>query len=86
MASENKTYSEVLDLVENLIVEGEVIAGNDIDAGLLLNVPVLKTESLGLAEKLGLGELADPVCFGGLLQLTIGSHAREAEYGSVKAM
>ena len=77
--SEKKTYTEVLDVGENLVVEGEVIARNDIDASFLLNVPVLKTESLGLGEKLSLGELPAPVCFSGFLQFTVGSHTRKTE-------
>jgi hypothetical protein len=64
---------------ENLIVECEIIAGYDIDTSLLLNVPVLKTKSLGLAEELSLRELAAPVSLGSLLQVTIDSHARETE-------
>jgi hypothetical protein len=79
-----KTYTEVLDLVKNLIVEGEVIAGDDIDASLLLDVPVLKTKSLGLAQELSLGELAAPVCFRRLLQVTVDSHTRETEDRSAK--
>ena len=78
-----KTYTEVLDLVENLIVEGKVVAGDDIDAGLLLDIPVLKTKSLGLAQELSLRELAAPVCFSRLLQVTVDSHARETEDRSV---
>jgi hypothetical protein len=74
-----KTYTKVLDLVENLIVQCEIIAGDDIDTSLLLNVPVLKTESLSLAEELSLGELAAPVCLCRLLQVTIDSHTRETE-------
>jgi hypothetical protein len=62
-----------------LIIQSEVIARDDIDAGFLLDVPVLKTESLGFAEKLSLGELATPVCLSRLLQVTVDSHAREAE-------
>ena len=79
-----QTYTKVLDVGENLIVESEVIAGNDIDTGLLLDVPVLETESLCLAEELSLGELAAPVSFGGLLQVTVYSHAGETEDRSVR--
>ena len=78
-----KTYTEVLDLVENLIIESEVIAGNYIDASILLDLPVCKTESLGLAEELSLGELSAPVCLCRLLQVTVDSHARETEDRSV---
>lgn len=68
---------------ENLIVESEIIAGDDVDASLLLNVPMFETQSLCLAEELILGELAAPVSFGSLLQVTVYSHAGEAEDGSV---
>ena len=80
--SAERTYAEVLDVGEDLIVEGEVIAGNDIDASLLLDVPVLKTEPLGLGEEVGLGELAAPVSFGGLLQVAVDAHAGETEDGA----
>ncbi len=79
---EKKTYTEVLDLVEDLIVESEVIARDYIYAGLLLDVPVFKTESLSFAQELSLGKLATPVCFGRLLQVTIDTHTRETEDGS----
>lgn len=64
---------------KNLIIKSEVIAGNDIDACLLLNIPVFKTKSLGFTEEVGLRELATPIGFGGFLQVTIDSHARETE-------
>jgi hypothetical protein len=81
-----KTYAEILDVGEDLVVESEVIAGNDIDTGLLLDVPVLETQSLGLGEELCLGELAAPISFGGLLQLTVCSHAGKTENGSAKGI
>jgi hypothetical protein len=73
------TYAEILDVSKNLIVEGKVIARNDIDTSLLLDIPVLKTESLGLSKKVRLRDLASPVSFRGLLQVTVDSHARETE-------
>ena len=54
-------YTKVLDVCEDLIVESEVIAGNDVDAGLLLNVPVLETKSLCLSKEVILRELTAPV-------------------------
>lgn len=68
---------------KDLIVKSEVVAGNDIDAGLLLDVPVLKAKSLGLAEQISLRELTTPVSFGRFLQVTVDSHARETEDRSV---
>lgn len=70
--------------MENLVVESEVVAGDDIDAGLLLDVPVVETESLGLSEELSLGELSAPVCFSCLLQVAVDSHAGETEDRSKK--
>lgn len=73
------TYAEVLDVGEDLVVQGEVIARDDINASILLDVPVLQTESLGFREKVGLGELSAPVCFSGLLQVAVDAHAGETE-------
>jgi hypothetical protein len=73
-------YVEKLDVVENVIVESEVVAGNDIDAGILLDLPVLKTNALGLLQQIVLGDLASPVSLVGLLQLTVAAHAGEPEY------
>ena len=44
-----------------MVVEGEVVAGDDIDTSILLDLPVGKTEPLGLGEKIRLGELSAPV-------------------------
>ena len=43
---------EHLDVVENLVVVGEVIAGNDIHASIFLNLPVLETQPLALGKEL----------------------------------
>lgn len=48
-------------MAQDLIVQSKVIARDDVDAGVFLNLPVSKTKSLGLSEKLGLGQLARPV-------------------------
>jgi hypothetical protein len=39
---------------EDLVVESKVVAGDDVDASILLNLPVGKTEALGLSEEVGL--------------------------------
>lgn len=44
------TYSKQLDVVQDLVVEGEVIAWDDVNSSLLLYLPVLKAESLALAQ------------------------------------
>lgn len=46
---------------EDLIVQSKVVAGDDVDTGILLDLPVSKTESLGLGKEVGLGDLATPV-------------------------
>jgi hypothetical protein len=56
------TYTKVLDVREDLVVEGKVVAGDDVDTGILLDLPVSEAEPLGLGEKLGLGDLSTPVC------------------------
>ncbi len=55
------TYTEVLNLVENLVVQGKVVARDDIDASILLDLPVGKTKALGLSKEVGLGDLTTPV-------------------------
>jgi len=61
---EDVTHTKVLDVAEDLVVQGEVVAGDDVDTGILLDLPVGKTEALGLGEEVGLGQLATPVCGG----------------------
>jgi hypothetical protein len=71
--------SEELVVVEDLIVEGEVVAGNNIDTGILLDLPVLQTEALALSEELIPGDLVRPVSLGSLLQVTESSHTGETQ-------
>jgi hypothetical protein len=47
--------------VQDLVVQGKVIAGNNVDAGILLDLPVSETQSLGLGEEVSLRDLATPV-------------------------
>lgn len=72
-------HIEQLDVVEEVVVEGEVVAGNDVDAGVLLDLPVLETQSLGLLEQLVPRELVSPVCLISLLELAVSAHAGESE-------
>ena len=37
-----------------MIVESEVVAGNAVDTGILLDLPVSKTQTLGLSEEVRL--------------------------------
>lgn len=57
------TYTEVLDVCEDLVVQGEVVAGDDVDASILLDLPVGKTQALGLSKEVGLRDLSTPVYF-----------------------
>jgi hypothetical protein len=68
---------------KNLIVKSEVIAGDDVDTSILLDLPVGKTETLGLSEKLSLSELSSPVGLSCLLEVTVDTHTRETEDGSI---
>jgi hypothetical protein len=70
---------EHLDVVEDVVVEGEVVAGDNIDAGILLDLPVFESESLALSEEILARQFAAPVGLVGLLQVTQATHAREAE-------
>ena len=45
-----------------MVIESEVVAGNDIDTSILLDLPVGKTKPLGLGKEIGLGDLSAPVC------------------------
>lgn len=76
------THVEVLDVGKDLIVESKVVGWDDVNTGILLDLPVSKTETLGLSEKLLLGDLASPVVLGSLLQVTVGTHAGETEDSS----
>lgn len=75
-------YGEILDVCKDLIVESKVVGWDDVNAGILLDLPVGKTETLGLGEEVILGDLASPVVLGGLLKVTVGTHAWETEDGA----
>lgn len=53
-----------------MVVEGKVIGGDDVDTGILLDLPVGESEALALGQEIGLRELAGPVSFGGLLEVS----------------
>jgi hypothetical protein len=48
------THAEVLNLAEDLVVQSKVVARDDVDTGIFLDLPVGKTQSLGFGEKVGL--------------------------------
>lgn len=72
-------YVEELDVVEEVVVESKVVAGDNINAGVLLDLPVLKTETLALLQEVITRELVGPVSLVGLLELTVRTHAGETE-------
>lgn len=66
-------------MVQDLVVEGKVVGGDDINTSILLDLPVSKTESLSLSNEVFLGDLVGPVSFSGLLEISQGSHTRETQ-------
>jgi len=74
--------TEELNVVQNLVVVGKVIARNLSHTGILLDLPVLQTETLALGEELLTGGLATPVSFRGLLQVTELTHTGKTQNGS----
>ena len=69
-------------MVKDLDVEGELIAGDDLDTSILMDLPVLLTESLSLRKQVITGELSTPVSLGGLLEVTESSHTGETQNGA----
>lgn len=58
----HQTYTNVNGMSKNLIVQGEIVAGDDVDTSIFLDLPVLLAEASGLGEEVRLRELARPVC------------------------
>lgn len=54
-------------MVEDLVIQSKVIAGDDINTSILLDLPVGETELLGFGEEISLGELPAPICLGKLI-------------------
>jgi hypothetical protein len=79
----SSAYIEQLNVVEKVVVEGKVVAGDDVDTGILLDFPVLQSQTLALLQQLVPRELAAPVGLVGLLELTVRTHAGEPEDGGV---
>lgn len=57
-----EAYTKVLDVAQNLVIQGKVVGGDDVDASILLDLPMGEPQPLGLGEKVILGDLATPVC------------------------
>jgi len=64
---------------KDLIIEGEIIARNDVNPRLLLDAPMLQTQSLRLTQQLRLRDLPGPICLRSLLQVAVDSHAGKTE-------
>ena len=65
-------------MVKDVIVESEVVGRDNVDTGILLDLPVGETEPLTLSEESLLGDLVGPVGLVGLLEVTKDTHAAEA--------
>lgn len=55
------TYTEVLDVGKDLVIQSEVVAGDDVNTGILLDLPVSQSQPLGLSKELIFRDLATPV-------------------------
>ncbi len=71
--------TEELNVIQDLVVEGKVIAGDDIDACIFLELPVGESESLALLEEIFLGDFVTPIGFSGFLEVSVHSHTRETQ-------
>lgn len=58
-----------------MVVEGKVIGRDDVDTGVLLDLPVSKSQPLALGQEVGLGDLVGPVRLIGLLQVSDGPNS-----------
>jgi hypothetical protein len=70
-------------VVENVVVESKVVGGDDVDTGILLDLPVGETESLGLSEEGILGDLVGPVSLVGLLEVPKDTHAAASPLSAI---
>ena len=66
------------DRIEHLVVVGEVVRGDQIDPGVLHQLPVLHPDRLGRGRQLVGGLLAPPVALSRELELAIAADARES--------
>ena len=70
-------------MVEDLIVEGEVITGDDVDASIFLDLPMGKTQAFAFIEEVRLGELSTPIGLGSFLEVPQDPHSGEAQNRTV---
>lgn len=76
-----RNSTEELDVVKDLVVVREVIGRDDVDTGILLDLPVSSTESLSLSQEISLRDLVRPVSLSSLLEVSQGSHTGETQNG-----
>ena len=43
-----QSYPKGLDVIQDMVIKGEVIAWDDVDTGILLYLPMLETKALAL--------------------------------------
>lgn len=56
-------------MVKNVVVVGKVVGGDNVDTGVLLDLPVSESEPLALSKQVGLRQLVAPVGLVGLLEV-----------------
>src|SRR5690606_32018361 len=66
-------------MAEHLVVPGEIAHRQQVDTGLLLQLPVLGTQPLADRTQAGFIQLALPVRLKGFFQFTVATDARETE-------
>ncbi|MNL69791.1 hypothetical protein D3C87_1946960 [compost metagenome] len=64
-----------------MVVEGKIVRGDDVHAGVLLERPVAGAQVPGGRVERGGVDIALPVAFLGFLQFTVEADAGEAEIG-----
>src|SRR5439155_11475302 len=65
--------------IEHPVVVGEVVAGDEVESGVLLQPPVTGAQLRAGFQEVGLRDFAGPVAFGGAFQLAQGADGGEAE-------
>lgn len=66
-------------MIKDMVVERKVVAWDDIDASVLLNLPMFKAKALALGEEVCLRKFTAPVGFGGFLEVPQDTHTRETK-------
>jgi hypothetical protein len=64
-------------VVKDVVVERKVVGGDNVNTGVLLDLPVGQAQPLALGEEVSLRELVGPVGLVGLLEVPKGSHTAD---------